>query len=216
MSTPGSQHMDDLVTKYLSGRMSKEEAASFEEEYMDDDVLLDRLETAWVLREGLKRAEPVEGPQQPTAWRWAAVAGFVAAIGLSVVMFRQSTEIRQLRQVAATGTAALERSVIARISPLRSSEETATGVRLDYDMTTAVIVLELTLPEAVEYAITINSTDGAIASFELDSVPVQGIGDLVFLVPTSALPPGAYQATASAGGKEQFTFRFDVKALDKD
>ncbi|MEL7310032.1 MAG: hypothetical protein AAFN07_00855 [Pseudomonadota bacterium] len=216
MSTPDSQHMDDLVTKYLSGRMSEAEAASFEEKYMDDDVLLDHLETAWVMREGLKRAERAEEPQQSAAWKWAAAAGLVAAIGLSVVTFRQSTEIRQLREVAVTGSSALERSVIARISPLRSSEETATVVMLDYDMATAVIVLELTLPEATEFAVLIKSADGATAGFDLEAVPVQGIGDLVFLVPTSALPPGAYEATASAGGQEQFTFRFDVKALHKD
>lgn len=214
MSKLSSQNPEELVARYLGGKLSDEEAKEFEEHFLDKDDLLDRLETGWVIREGLADGAASDARETSSRWRWAAAAGLVAALGLSLVIVRQSSELSGLRdQVAETGVTPA-RSMIARISPMRSSADTAVDVTVDYAMPAAVLVLELTLPEASQFDVTIVDVESGVSKVEVDAVPVQGIGDLVLLLPTESLPPGSYEAVVEGDESERVTFQFDVSALD--
>jgi len=84
-----------LIERYLEGRLSDEEAAAFEQQFLSSDELLDELEAAELLGQGLHDISALENARataKPTSNvislfqspRYAMVASFMLLVSLSV------------------------------------------------------------------------------------------------------------------------------------
>ena len=65
-----------VIERYLSGTLTADEEQAFEEAYLGDAELLDEVQAAERLREGIKELDSagrLERPSTPTVWRqWLA------------------------------------------------------------------------------------------------------------------------------------------------
>jgi hypothetical protein len=95
-----------VAERYVTGRLSPEEAARFEEHYLDCPACCSRIEAAERLERGLRRlAEQAAGGIAPesrfASWgrsprlAWAAAAVLVAALVPAVLELRQVRELRR-------------------------------------------------------------------------------------------------------------------------
>src|SRR5262245_15181334 len=112
------QHIRDneVIERYLSGALTADEEQAFEEAYLGDPELLNQVETAERLRDGIKKLDAagrLERMRPPARWRqWLASPQYAAAasvllavsLGFSAMLFRENTILRQdgLAQVSAS------------------------------------------------------------------------------------------------------------------
>jgi len=98
-----------LIERYLKGKLSDEEAAAFEEQFLSSDELLDELEAAELLGQGLHDLSALESARttvKPTSSvvslfqspRYAMVASFMLLVSLSVssILLRQNDRLSDL------------------------------------------------------------------------------------------------------------------------
>jgi len=92
-----------LIERYLQGKLSDEESAAFEEQFLSSDALLDELEAAERLQQGLQDVTALEKAHVPEKQvssivsifqspRYAMAASFLLLISLGVsgVLFQQN------------------------------------------------------------------------------------------------------------------------------
>jgi hypothetical protein len=112
-----------VIERYLSGALTADEEQAFEEAYLGDPELLDQLQAAERLREGMKEldgAGRLERLRAPARWRhwlaspqYAAAASVLFAVSLvfSTMLYRENITLRQddlLRGSAITRLVGLE------------------------------------------------------------------------------------------------------------
>ena len=95
-----------VIERYLSGALTADEEQDFEETYLGDPELLDQLQTAERLRDGIKEldaAKPLERQRPRPRWqqtfasaRYAAAASVLLAVslGFSTVLYRENRDLR--------------------------------------------------------------------------------------------------------------------------
>lgn len=97
----------NVAERYVAGRLSEEEAALFEEHYLDCQACIDRVEDAERLQRGLRRVaeqETVKAVQlgivaRLAAWSRSRQAGLVLPLLLLIAVLPAGLQYRQLRQV---------------------------------------------------------------------------------------------------------------------
>jgi hypothetical protein len=185
---------NQIVERYLQGRLTADEKAAFEEAYLGDADLLQELKTADLLRRGLeahdaaqrREQRPSAAARSAAAPRYALAASLVAGIALtfSSYLFVENRELRS------------ENIAPARVVPLvtvrggnpNSIEAAATNDRtvllldpgfMPYDRYRATVVRRS--PAA---ATELLSVDGLTPSYE---------GQLGVVMPSRLLTPGDYE-----------------------
>jgi hypothetical protein len=115
-----------VIERYLSGTLTADEERAFEEAYLGDQELLDQVQAAERLREGIKELERAGGLERlrtPARWRqWLASPQYAAAasvllavsLGFSAMLFRENVDLRE------TGSAQTsERTRLVRLEVVR-------------------------------------------------------------------------------------------------
>ena len=97
-------HDHQVIERYLAGTLTADEEQAFEEAYLEDPVLLDELQAAERLREGLKDVAAgggLERSRVPKGWlaspQYAAAASVLLAVTVvfSTVMYRENQALRE-------------------------------------------------------------------------------------------------------------------------
>lgn len=197
------QYISDnqVIERYLQGRLTADEENAFEEAYIVDPALFRELEAAALLRRGLELHDADRsGEQRPsatargaTAPRYALAASLVAGIALasSAYLFVQNRELRADAVVAAAPARVVPLLAVRGGSPNRidatvSNDWTVLLVDpgLPYDRYRATLVRRAGA-ETVELL----SVDGLAPSYE---------GQLAVVVPSRLLTPGEYDVVLTA------------------
>jgi hypothetical protein len=108
-------NQDLLIERYLQGKLSDKEAASFEEQFLSSDELLDELESAELLQQGLQDVDALEKayvpdaghiPEKPVSSiaslfhspRYAMAASFLLlfSVGFSGFLVQQNTRFSDI------------------------------------------------------------------------------------------------------------------------
>lgn len=96
-----------VIERYLSGALTAEEEQAFEEAYLGNPELLDEIQAAEGLREGIKKLDAagiLERLRAPARWRqWLASPQYAAAasvllavsLGFSAMLYRENLVLRQ-------------------------------------------------------------------------------------------------------------------------
>lgn len=193
-----------LIERYLQGKLAPDEQAAFEEAYLSDPALLEQVELAERLQQGmvdLDRAEGIRrrGMASWTTWlsspRYAAAASLLLVVSLvfSVAVYRENLSLR--------GTAgSLVSSPQARLEPLLSVRG-AGGNSIEAPAADELVVL-LIDPGFFDY----ESFEVTVARLLPDSFEVvweaeglePGYQDyLAVTVPGDRLLPGDYEVTVA-------------------
>src|SRR5688572_20357326 len=95
---------NQVIERYLQGRLTADEESAFEEAYIGDPALFQDLKAAELLRRGLELHEadatgeqlPSAGARSANAPRYALAASLVAAVGLaaSAYLFVENRALR--------------------------------------------------------------------------------------------------------------------------
>ena len=111
---------NEVIERYLSGVLTPDEEQAFEEVYLGDPEILDQIEAAQRLRDGIKElgaAGRLERLRAPAQWRrmlasprYAAAASMLLAVSLtfSTVLYREN---RTLREDGVSSTSMITRLV---------------------------------------------------------------------------------------------------------
>jgi hypothetical protein len=95
-----------VIERYLSGALTADEEQAFEEAYLGDPEILDQLEAAERLRDGIKKLDGAGGLERlrpPARWRqWLASPQYAAAasvllavsLGFSAMLYRENVDLR--------------------------------------------------------------------------------------------------------------------------
>lgn len=110
---------NQVIERYLAGALTADEEQAFEEAYLGDPDLLDELQAAERLREGIKEldgAGRLERLRAPARWRqWLASPQYAAAasvllavaVGFSAVLYRENLSLREGDLLLASATTRL-------------------------------------------------------------------------------------------------------------
>ncbi len=185
---------NQVVERYLQGRLTADEQAAFEEAYLGDAELLQELKTADLLRRGLEAHDAAQrGEQRPSAAarsaaapRYALAASLVAGIALtfSSYLFVENRELRS------------ENVAPARVLPLltvrggnpNSIEAAATNDR-------TVLLLDPGFTPYDRYRATVIRRSDAAATelLSVDGLTPSYEGQLGVTMPSRLLTPGDYE-----------------------
>ena len=185
---------NQVVERYLQGRLTADEQAAFEEAYLGDAELLQELKTADLLRRGLEAHDAAQRREQrpsaaalrsAAAPRYALAASLVAGIALSFSSYL-FVENRELRS---------ENFAPARILPLvtvrgdnpNSIEAAATNDR-------TVLLLDPGFTPYDRYRATVvRRSDGGTELFSVDGLTPSYEGQVGVSMPSRLLTPGDYE-----------------------
>jgi hypothetical protein len=182
---------NQVVERYLQGRLTDDEKAAFEEAYLGDAELLQELETADLLRRGLeahdaaqrREQRPSAAARNAAAPRYALAASLVAGIALSFSSYL-FVENRELRSENVAPARVLPLLTVRGDNP-NSIEAAATNDR-------TVLLLDPGFTPYDRYRATIRRTDGA-ELFSVDGLTPSYEGQLGVTLPSRLLTPGDYE-----------------------
>ena len=205
---------NEVIERYLSGTLTADEEQAFEETYLGDPEILDQIEAAERLREGIKGLDDA-GDLRRTRPRWqrffaspqyAAAASLllVVSLGLSTTWYR---EIRSLRESSFTETSAITRAVA--LDALRGGGVSSIAAPEPDEFT--VLLLDTGIVAYDTYRAVLTRRDGE-RSEEIfnraDLVPQ--LGETVLIgVPGRALRPGTYEVRLDGRMADWPASRFD-------
>jgi hypothetical protein len=206
----------DVIERYLSRTLTAEEEQEFEEAYLGDSDIMDELEAAERLRDGIKelgeagrlaRARPRPQWQRVLASpRYAAAASLLLAVslGFSTMLYRENRELRQgglPPSSTITRFVALDTVRGGNAAMIREPDEDEWTVLLldagpmDYDVYRAVLARQL------------GERSEEIWS-RADLAPQLG-GTILIGVPGRVLRPGEYETRLEGRMRDWPAERFD-------
>jgi hypothetical protein len=205
-----------VVERYLTGTLTADEEQAFEEAYLGDSELLNKLQAAERLRDGLKQADAAGRlalARRRAPWSdWLASPGYAAAasvllavsLGFSTVLYRENRDLREgglSSGSVATRFVALEATRGAGAITIPQPEQ---------DEWTALLVDSGTVAYDT-YRGTLTRNDGSESQdiwSRGDLVPELG-GTIVIGVPGRALRPGSYEARLEGRMSDWSAERFE-------
>lgn len=198
---PGS----DLVERYLQGGLTPAEEQAFEEAYLADPRLLEEVQLAERLREGLMDHEAEAEPRVEPRRGWLAVAaspryGIAASIVAAVALVAAGALYVENQQLPSAGFSAARHTRVLPLVAVRGAgnanvvaapaADEWTVLMLDtgfadYDVFSAALLRAGTDEELVRL-------DGMVATD----------GMVAFGMPGSSLPPGRYEVRLEGGRRD--------------
>jgi len=207
-----------VIERYLSGTLTADEEQAFEEAYLGDQELLDQVQAAERLREGIKELDSAGGLERlraPARWRqWLASPQYAAAasvllavsLGFSAMLYRENVDLR------GTGASqASERTRLVRLEVVRGGGDAREIPAPEPDERT---VLQLD-PGAVTYDTyrgTVTRRDGGRSETiwtRADLVAERDGATVLIGVPGRDLQPGEYEALLEGRMSDWPAERFD-------
>ncbi|MFY9821192.1 MAG: hypothetical protein WAM82_07410 [Thermoanaerobaculia bacterium] len=128
----------NVAERYVTGRLQPEEAASFEEHYLDCPACIARVEAAERLQRGLRRlaeeaAVRAPGPLRSTRWSRSPRLALAAAALLAVALLPAWIEQREIQRL---------RSGLAQAKVEKGSADRLTAVQAELRQTQANLAAE--------------------------------------------------------------------------
>lgn len=191
---------NQVIERYLAGALTADEEQAFEEAYLGDAQLLDELQAAERLGDGIKALSSggrLERLQTPARWRHmlsspqyaaAASALLVVSLAFSGVLYQAN---RALREEGLETTVAR-----ARLVPLFSTRGEDEESRISAPAADEMIVLQLDagIVEYDTYRATLERRTGATSEEIWSSVGLEPIqGEISIALLGNALQPGSYE-----------------------
>jgi hypothetical protein len=188
---------NQIIERYLQGRLTADEATAFEEAYIGDPDLFQELRAADLLRRGLELHDADSSDEQrprsiarAAAPRYALAASLVAGIALasSAYLFVENSALRG--ETATTGVTAA-----ARVVPLlavRGGDPNRIEAIDANDWT--VLLLDPFVPYDLYGATLVRRGSGtATQLLAVDGLTPSYESQLAVVVPSRLLTPGAYE-----------------------
>lgn len=205
-----------VIERYLSGTLTADEEQAFEEAYLGDQELLDQVQAAERLRDGVKeldRAGDLERLRAPARWRqWLASPQYAAAasvllavsLGFSAMLYHENVDLR------ATGSSqTTERTRLVRLEVVRGGGDARPIVAPETDER---IVLELDAGAVAydTYRGTVARRDGDRLETIWARADLMAEDETVLIgVPGRDLQPGDYEARLEGRMRDWPADRFD-------
>ena len=194
---------NQLIERYLQGRLTADEEAAFEEAYIGNPALFQELKAAELLRRGLELHEADSSGGQPqsspvrsaSAPRYALAASLVAAIGLALSAYL-FVDNRALRGEAVATAAAPGR--VVPLLAVRGGEPNRIEAAESNDWT--VLLLDPGFSPYDRYRATLVRRSGTEAAelLSVDGLSPSYEGQLAVVVPSRLLAPGQYDLILTA------------------
>lgn len=213
-----------MVDRYLTGRLSSDEEARFEEHLFDCTTCLEQVEAGDGLQRGLRtvaaeeaanaRADAARVALSTGVWGWLgrrSPAARSALLGLALALVLAPAGFFTWKTSLLPGTSApggtpgpfvTTPSANLPIVPLgveRSAGATGQPAELRHDPEQPVVLLSLDLPpgRAQAYHVTLYAPGGDVHWRARDLTP-NVYGTLIVALPTGDLPPGLYRVEVEA------------------
>jgi len=211
---------EQILDRYLVGRLSAEEEALFEEHLFECADCLEKARWGEELRRGLHEVaaeESARAAARVTAWvgllawlrrRRPAQLGALALLSLALVsalvllpaiVLRQQVELRQLREearssAASTGELAQPMSgfLVVSLGVVRGAGSSEVELRPDPTKAAVLLSLELAAVDAGRYRVTLSDDTGSVLWRGEDLEP-NLYDTLLVALPSSFLEPGRYR-----------------------
>lgn len=209
---------EQILDRYLVGRLSAEEEVLFEEHLLECADCLEKARWGEELRRGLREAAAQEAGRAAagaTAWvgllAWlrrrrpaqlAALAALALAfVALPTIVLRQQVELRQLREAtggssAATGglTRPVSGFLVVSLGVVRDAGSSEVELRPDPTKAAVLLSIELATVDAGRYRVTLGDEAGQVLWRGEDLEP-NLYDTLLVALPSSFLEPGRYRIT---------------------
>ncbi|HUG99811.1 MAG TPA: hypothetical protein VMQ83_11670 [Gammaproteobacteria bacterium] len=186
-----SQH--NVIERYLSGSLTDEERAAFEERCLWCSDTLQELNVAERLREGLRDVDmshgtaPARGPL--TRWlfspQWAAAASVMLVVSLGTTGWL----LTQMQ----VPDAALATTQVYSIEMTRGDEAPSTVVRVGPDDRWVVLLVYPELGRHERYRAELYRSGEALQLWQASDIPPGTAESLALTLPAELLSPGAYR-----------------------
>jgi hypothetical protein len=200
-----------LIERYLQGKMSAGEAAEFEEHFLSSADLLDELESAERLQQGLKDVATLENAHTPAinkfseklatnleslfqSPRYAMAASFllVVSLGFSSFLFQQNARLGEIDPGLALPTEIIPMVSVRGIT----SGEPINTLHLDDTAQQFVLMLDPGYEDYTHLRATVfrlGSSGEPVQLWQLDHM-LPGFDDMLALsLPSSILDPGDFE-----------------------
>jgi hypothetical protein len=209
----------DVIERYLARSLTAAEEQAFEEAYLGDSEVLDELQAAERLRDGVKEldgAGRLERLRPRPQWqrmlaspRYAAAATVLLAVslGFSGVLYREN---RDLREGGITGTSLLTTSVI--LDSVRGGSVTTIRELEDDELALLVLDAGPTEYDAYRAALIRRVGERSEEIWRRADLTVQLDRRVLMSVPGRLLRPGNYEATLDGRMNDWPVERFEVIA----
>lgn len=196
----------DLVERYLTGRLTPAEEQAFEEAYLADPRLLEEVQLAERLREGLKEQAAADGgarAQRREGWlavasspRYGIAASFVAAV--AVVAAGALYVQNQGLQSAGFSTARHTR-VLPLVAVRGGGDANVIAAPADDEWT--VLMLDTGFADYDVFSAELLRADSGEALLKLDGMSATD-GTVAFGIPGRVLSPGIYEVRLAGGRRD--------------
>jgi hypothetical protein len=200
-----------LIERYLQGKLSAEEAAEFEEHFLSSDDLLDELESAERLQQGLKDVATLEKAHAPAKGklseklasnivslfqspRYAMAASFLllVSLGFSSFLFQQNVQLSEIGPGLAVPTEIIPMVSVRGIT----SDEPINTLHLGDSAQQFVLMLDPGYGDYTHLRATVFRMDSSgepVQLWQLDHM-LSGFEDMLALsLPGSILSPGDFE-----------------------
>ncbi len=183
-----------VIERYLRGALTADEEAAFEEAYLGDPVILDELESAERLRQGLQELDAagrLERSRRTGIWlaspQYAAAASVLLAVSI-VISAALYQENRNLRSVELPQTGQLTR--VTPLFAVRGASPNEITEPAQGELT--VLQLDPGFAEYDAYRAVLERRNGASSEVVWSRSGLVR-NELAIALPPSALPPGEYE-----------------------
>jgi len=213
-----------LVERYLQGRLSAEEQAAFEEALLSSEDLLDQLESAELLQQGMNDVATLEQAQPASArpfWlvsmfnspRYAMAASFLLLVSLGV----SSTLLHQLGQRDGSEFSITSTQIVPLVSVRGApGNQSVNTLRIDERNEQTVLMLDPGFEQYAHYRATVYRLQAGAEPTQV--VQVDGLQPgyeemLALALSSRVLEPGDYQVTIE-GWRDEWPAGHAFKRID--
>ncbi len=209
---------NQIVDRYLMGRLSEEEAERFADHSIGCPQCLDSLALGERMQRGMRRVV-VEGAFRAAVWTWWARAGAArrAVLAVAIATVIAVPVWLALRPPATIGTPGPQANVpVVRLSALRGPDARPPAARLALSPTSQWLVFALEVDGAGAEPLRVKLMAGEARLWMADDLRPNASDELVIGVPSAFLTGGDYrflvERPAADGGwtpLSEFSFRAD-------
>jgi hypothetical protein len=205
-----------VIERYLSGALTADEEQAFEEAYLGDPELLDEVQAAERLREGIKelddagRLDRLRGPAGWRQWltspQYAAAASVLLAVslGFSAMLYRENVDLRE------TGISqTFEQTRLVRLEALRGGNVTEISAPEADERIVLQLDAGIVAYDTYRGALMRRDGDEFETIWSRADVPAQPDETVLIGVPGRALLPGNYEARLEGRMNDWPAERFD-------
>jgi hypothetical protein len=193
-----------VIERYLRGALTPDEEQAFEEAYVGDPELLDEIELAERLRDGVKELGAEGGIERPSARRtwfnaslakqWAAAASVLLVVSLAVSggLYRENLNLRQ-----GSGLTAGMNTRLLPVVTLRGDPETVLEAPGANDW--AVLLVDSAFTPYDSYRAVVSRTSGndSVAIWSVEGLEPEYQDQLAIGLPGRLLSPDRYEIVIS-------------------